>query len=813
MSIRNLSKLLRPSSVAVIGASNIPSSLGALVMRNLLQGGFKGPIMPVNAHDRAVQGVLAYPDAGSLPLVPDLAVVCTPVEEAVETIISLAEKGGRAAVLLGSGGAQGRGERTAVDASLARAVRLGMRILGPTSLGVLAPGVGLNASFAPQTAHPGRIAFVSQSAALCSAVLDWAWPKGIGFSHFISLGGGVDVDFGDVLDFLGSDPDTRAILLYIESIQQRRNFMSAARAAARNKPVLAIKSGRHKEGHERDLVFDGAFRRAGMLRVYDIEELFAAVATLGVSARPKGDRLAIVTNGGSIGTLTADALGDLGGQLAVLSETTFAQLEAVLPKGWTRGNPIDMGGDASGSLYADVLNILVQTREIDGILCLHAPTALVSGVDVAEKVVAVARQNKRLPLTSCWLGDGLAAAARQVFHSAGVPTFDAPHQAVRAFMHTVHYRRNQELLMEVPATLPVEVSAGYAAARTIVESAVAAGRDSLTRDEAKGVLSAYGVALVETPLPQASPELVIGASTDPVFGPVVIFGRGGPASTTIGDRAIGLPPLNMTLAKDLIGRTRVSRLLAEGPGHAPVDFEAIARAVIQVAQVMVDVPEIRAIDINPVLANTDGVAALGARFSIGPRPPMGPGNYRLAIRPYPRDLEETFTMKNGQPVILRPIRPEDEPDHHVFVSRLTPEDIRFRFFGLVQELPHSQMARLTQIDYDREMAFIARTLGSHDPAQTETLGVVRAVSDPDNDTAEFAIVVRSDLKGTGLAKAMMQKMILYCRSRGTRLMVGQILKDNSRMLAFVESLGFKRGRSIEADITEVALELQGPLPF
>jgi acetyltransferase len=904
MSVRNLRKLFRPASVAVVGATNRPDTVGRQVMRNLLLGGFKGPVMPVNPKHDSVQGVLAYADVDALPVVPDLAVICVPPDEVPGTLGRLARRGCGAAVILTSGvsATAALGERSdgaaGADGSslLAIAREHGMRLLGPNSLGLLVPGMGLNASLSPQPAHAGRIAFVSQSGALGAAILDWAQPRGIGFSCFVALGDGADADFGDVLDYLGSDPDSRAILLYVESIREARAFLSAARAAARNKPVLVIKAGRYAEADERaelpsglasvagtDAVYDAALQRAGMLRVYDVEELFAAVETLSVVNRPKGERLAILTNSRGIGTMAMDVLRDLNGTPARFDGETAAKLAAILPKGRPAENPVDLMGDAGAARYTDALTVLAQTRDVDAVLVMHAPLGATSPTDLADQVIAVARQNRRASISTCWVGEALVAEARGRFHAAGLPTFETPHQAVQAFMHTVQYRRNQDVLMETPASMPTDFLPNSAMARQLVRQVLAEGRETMTEAEGKAVLAAYGVPTVEThvartpedcrriaadmgglvalkvmspdihyktergavrlnidspeeceqaarkmlrrlaeALPEAridgftvqrmerrpgAHELTVGMACDPVFGPVLIFGQGGTAADVVADRAAALPPLNMALARDLISRTRVARLLRGYRGHPAAALDALCLTLIQVAQLVVDIPEITRIDIDPLITDHAGVIALDARVAVAPSA-VTDGAARLAIRPYPRELEETFVMRGGRTVLLRPIRPEDEPDHHVFVSRLTPEDIRFRFFGLVHELPHSQMARLTQIDYDREMAFIATAEG--EDGTPETLGVVRAVTDPDNETTEFSIVVRSDLKGTGLAKALMLKQIRYCRDCGTRTMVGQVLKDNHRMLSFIESLGFRRLRSVDADVAEVELDLQRP---
>ncbi len=892
MSIRNLHHLFAPNSIAVIGASTRPHSIGSLVMQNLLGGGFQGPIMPVNPKHLSISGVLAYKNIEQLPTVPEMAVICIPPLSIPTILDQLGEKGTRAAIILTAGlGSEEFSKGVTVKEEMLRvAQKYGMRILGPNCLGLLVPGIGLNASFAHRPALPGKIAFVSQSGALCTSVLDWARPRGIGFSHFISMGDMADTDFGDVLDYLGSDPDTSAILLYIESIYENRNFMSAARAAARNKPLLAIKSGRHEEGAKAaashtgalagsDFVYDAAFRRAGMLRVYDFEELFAAVETLSRGRRPNGERLAILTNGGGLGVLAVDNLIELGGTLATLSKETIAKLDKVLPLTWSKANPVDIIGDAPAKRYTEALRILFEAKEVDAVICMHCPVAVVSAVDVAQSIIDVSKEFPRAALTTCFVGEETVGPARKLFSAADIPTFDTPLKAAQAFMHTVHYRRNQELLMETPPSMPSDFKPARDTARLIVENALATGHEFMSEPEAKAVLASYGVPTVETHVVKSpegakvkaqamgfpialkiiSPqithksdvggvvldlqtpeevekaahdmlarvhqifgdikvsgfsvqtmarrpgahELIIGVVTDAIFGPVILFGEGGTAVEVISDRAVSLPPLNMALAKDLISRTRVYKLLEGYRDRPATDLDAICLTLNKVAQLIIDVPEIEELDINPLFADSNGVLALDARIKVAPA--TSSGSSRLAIRPYPAEQESPFTMKTGRKVLIRPIRPEDEPNHHIFISKLTPEDIRFRFFGMVKGLPHSQMARLTQIDYDRDMAFIA--IGQDEKHEDETLGVVRVVATRDNSIAEFSIVVRSDLKSTGLAKELMKKMITYCKARQTKRLVGQVLRENSRMIHFVERLGFKRTGAPEPNVVEVTLEL------
>ncbi len=886
MSVRNLEALLRPRSIAVIGASVRAGSVGAVVMRNLLRAGFAGPVMPVHPEYEAVAGVLAYRDVAALPVTPDLAVLCTPAASVPDLVAGLGARGTRAAVVVGAGFEPELRER------MLRAARPHtLRILGPNCLGLLVPSLGINASFAHAPALPGALAFLSQSGALCTAVLDWAASKRIGFSHFVSLGDGADVDVADLLDFLGGDAGTHAILLYLESIRGARKFMSAARAAARNKPVLVIKGGRVTEGMRAaashtgalagsDAVYDAAFRRAGWLRVDEIAELFDAVETL-ARARPLlGDRLAIVTNGGGPGVLATDALVAGGGRLAALAPETLAQLAAVLPPTWSRGNPVDVIGDASPERYRSAIATVLADPGVDALLVIHAPTALASGAAAAEATLqALAAAARPSAVLTSWLGGEGAESARRILRDGGVPSYDTPDQAVDAFLHRLRYRRNQELLIETPPSLPEEPGTDAAAARRVIERALAEGRELLSEPEAKQVLEAYGIPTVETrvaadadeavrlareigfpvalkvlspdvthktdvggvsldledeaavraaaramtdrvaklrPQPRLEGfsvqrmvrrpgafELLAGAALDASFGPVLVFGHGGTAAERIGDRAVALPPLNAVLARDLVERTRVARLLSGFRERPPVDAPALYRALVALGRIVSELAEVVELDVNPLLADEHGVLALDARMRVARA--RGPGAERLAIRPYPRELEEEVALSDGSRVRVRPIRPEDEPAQREFLQRLEPGDVRFRFFSMIREMPHSQLARYTQIDYDREMAFVATR---EEEGRERTLGVVRAISDPDGVTAEFAIVVRSDLKGLGLGHALLETLIRYCRARGTRELVGQVLPDNRRMLELAHALGFRSRWLREEGVVEVRLALR-----
>ncbi len=888
MSVRNLESLFEPSSIAVIGASNRPGSVGATVMRNLVKGEFRGPVFPVNPKYRTVADLTAYSRVAKLPSAPDLAVICTPPHTVPGLIQELGERGTRAAVVLTAGLAKQRASdgRTVEQAMLDAAKPFLLRVLGPNCIGLMIPGIGLNASFAHDQPSTGKLAFVTQSGALATSVLDWSKSRGIGFSHFVSMGDSADVDFGDVIDYLGCQAHTRSILLYIEAIKHSRKFMSAARAAARNKPVVVIKAGRVAESAKAaashtgalagaDDVYDAAIRRAGMLRVDTIEDLFDAVETLARIPAIEGDWLTILTNGGGPGVMATDALVRAGGKLGALSAEVVSQLNKVLPENWSKSNPVDIIGDASAERYLAALDILMKAPETKALLILHSPTALASSADIAAAVAPVLAKSQR-PAFTCWLGGDSARSAKEKFHQTGLAVYDTPEDGAKAFMQLVDYRRNQMMLAETPPSLPDEISPDTDAANEIMAKALAEGREILTEPEAKAVLKAYEIPIVETIVaadsaqaveaaeslglpvavkilsrqishksdvggvmlnvetlgqvetvcaemitrtkalaPEAvvdgftvqpmvrrpgARELLVGAATDPIFGPVIMFGQGGIAVEIVADRAIALPPLNISLARDLVSRTRVSRLLASYRNQPAADMSAIYLTLVKLSQLIAELPEVVELDINPLFADADGVVAIDARIRV--RQTSQLGSERLAIRPYPRELEEQIEF-HGRRVLLRPIRPEDEPIHQKFFTRLSPQDIRFRFFGVVKALEHSQIARYTQIDYDREMAFIAVDDSGSEP---ETLGVVRAIADPDNLHAEFAVIVRSDMKGKGLGRILMNKIIAYCRIRGTEALVGEVLDYNERMLALARDLGFEV-RQKDAGVNSVRLEL------
>lgn len=874
MTTRNLGYLLHPGSVALIGASADPTKVGHALAHNLA-GQFHGSVLFVNPKYKQIDGRPCWPDVASLPETPDLAVICTPAKTVPDLVRELGARGTRAAIVVSAGFGESGQQGIALQQALLDAARpTNLRIVGPNCIGVLNPAIGLNASFSHGAALPGQIAFVTQSGALLAAVLDWSRPRGIGFSHMISLGDMADVDFADLLDHLAGDSATRAILLYVEGIREARKFMSAARAAARIKPVIVVKSGRHAEAARAaathtgalagaDAVYDAAFRRAGMLRVPDLAALFDAVDVLTLHTPPTGDRLVILTNGGGMGVMATDALMEGGGELAALSDSTMSALDKVLPPTWSHGNPVDVIGDADGSRYSSALQAVLADRGVDAVLALYCPTGVSDPDEIAAAVAALALQKGHAPILTSWVGGEAVAAGRRKFSENRVPTFNTPEEGVRAFMYLADYRRNQDMLMQTPPSLPENFAPDTAAARAVIAQALAEKREWLSEIESKTLLEAYAIPAVPTrfaadadaaaaaartfPGPYAlkivSPEithksdvggvalglpdadavraaalamnarvqsrrpdakltgfsvqamverreaqeLIAGIVTDRQFGPVILFGQGGTAVELIADKALGLPPLNMHLARELIRETRISKLLQGYRDRKPADLDAVALTLVKLAQLAADLPEVLELDINPLLADAAGVLALDARVKVAAN--TSPADARLAIKPYPKELEQEIKARGGEILWLRPIVPEDEPALGRTFALLTPEEIRQRFHVPMKAFTHTLAARLTQIDYDREMALV---LTDHrKPGEAEINGVVRLSADPDNERAEFALLVRHAYARRGLGLQMLEYLITYARGRGIGELYGLVLADNPAMRGLCRKAGFK----------------------
>ncbi|WP_448482137.1 bifunctional acetate--CoA ligase family protein/GNAT family N-acetyltransferase [Pseudoxanthomonas mexicana] len=879
MSTYRLDSIFRPRAVAVVGSQSRPRSVGRAVVENLLASGFSGPIGLVNKHPSPMDGVATVRHLHELPWTPDLVVIATPAATVPQLAAEAAGKGAAAVVVLTAAMGSGPGSPAAQLEALTR--EKGLRVLGPNCLGVIAPHARLNASLASRFPKAGDLALISQSGAISGGLVEWSMSQPVGFSAVVSLGDALDVDFADLLDYFATDSRTRAILLYVEAIRDARKFMSAARAAARTKPVVVVKSGHGGSPqvtpagstHTQNLawpnaVYGAAFRRAGLLRVRSLHELFAAARTLGQVRPFQGRRLAILTNGGGVGALSVDHLYEQGGTLATLSDATRDALDRILPVGWSRTNPVDLLTDIDADRYAATIDALLADPGNDALLAVNVPTVLSSSSEAAHAVTRVLSQRPghgtQKPVFTVWLGNDPQAEA--LLDAAQVPRYPNESDAVAGFMHLVRHREVQAALMETPPSLPEDFSPDVALARALVDAALDAGQTWLDPLATTQLLAAYGIpmaplwraddaddaARIAAPLlaegatvavkilspdiphksdvdgvrlnlananavreaaagilqrarerrPEAriegvlvqptvlrpkARELIAGIADDPVFGPVIAFGRGGTAVEVINDQAVALPPLDLRLAHELIARTRVSRVLKAYRDVPAADERAVALVLVKLAQLAADIPEIQQLDINPLLADREGVVAVDARIAVarGRALHKGRGHPRFAIFPYPKEWERTIELADGQPALVRPVRPEDDAMFREFFTHVTDEDLRLRFFQSVRHFSHEFIARLTQLDYARSIALVAIHPQTH-----EMLGAVRLHADANYEKGEYGILVRSDLKGHGIGWKLMQIMIEYARWLGLKVIEGQVLRENRTMLAMCESLGF-----------------------
>ncbi|MGJ4945854.1 GNAT family N-acetyltransferase [Bradyrhizobium sp. HKCCYLS1011] len=897
MSTYRLKNLLSPRSIALVGGSPRQNSVGRAILENVRKSGFTGDFGLVNSRYGEISGVSAVRSLNQLAFVPELIVVTAPRGSVPELIDQAGGLGAAGALIVTSGLGHGRG--SLAEQAERAAQKYGMRLIGPNCMGIMMPEGRLNASFAAHMPCAGSLALISQSGAIAAGMVDWAAQRDVGFSGIVSIGDQLDVDVGDLLDYFALDGKTRAILLYIEAIKDARKFMSAARAAARIKPVVVVKSGRAMQGAMAaathtgalagaDAVYEAAFRRAGVLRVSDLRELFDCAETLGRVESPTGKRLAILTNGGGIGVLAVDRLVELGGIAASLAQDSREKLDAVLPPTWSGSNPVDVVGDADAARYTAALEVLLSDPSNDAVLVMNVQTALASAngiaMAVSELVSTYRKQHRRWakPVLAAWIGADQTII--ETLSSASIPNYPTEDDAVRGFMHLVRHREVKEALAAVPPEMPVSFTPDIETARGIVLAALADGRTWLDPVEIKRLLETYDISMVQTfaasdvdqavscatqlfdqgatvvlkilsrdivhksdvggvvlnlTSPQAvraaahdimsraqklrpdarisgvivqamvvrakARELIMGIADDPTFGTVIVFGRGGTAVEIINDKALALPPLDLHLARDLVERTRVSRLLRAYRDVPAVKPDAVAMVLVKLAQMAADLPEIRELDINPLLADESGVLAVDARVAIGKAAPKfkGSGPSNFAVRAYPTQWERHLQIKDGWRIVARPIRPEDEPLIHEFLKHVTADDLRLRFFAPIKEFTHEFIARLTQLDYARAMAFVA-----FDEASQDLVGVVRIHSDSIYENGEYAILLRSDLKGKGLGWALMQLIIEYARSEGLKVISGDVLQENIVMLDMCRQLGFEvKTDPMEHDLCNVKLRL------
>ncbi|MGD2056846.1 MAG: GNAT family N-acetyltransferase [Gammaproteobacteria bacterium] len=876
VSIRNLEKIFKPRRVVLIGIDNRPEDIGKLVLSNLLGSGFRGIVYPVSFSVESVSGVPTYPDLASLPKTPDLAVICTQAADVPAVVEDCGAAGIMGLVILSSGFSEADEEGRRLEERVADAARRfeHMRIIGPNSLGIIVPEIGLNASQAVTAARPGHLAFISQSHSLSNAVLDWAADSGIGFSLFASLGNNLDVGYGDLIDYLGTDTQTRAIILYVQSIRHARRFMSAARSFACSKPIVAYKSGRFERsahaalshtgtiaGH--DAVYSAVFERAGVVRVMELDDIFDVAEILASQRLPAGSRLAIIGNAGGPAIIAADALLSRHGQLAELGEETVARLDEILPEGWSHGNPVDLLDAAPAERYAAALDILHKDPGIDAILVILATHPAIDSRTVAAVVVQAA-ETSRKPLFAAWMGGARARKDIRYMNHAGVPAHATSEQAIRAFMHLVSYAHNLQSLYDTPREMPIHFS-GNRNKLSRRFHALLQERGSLTENEAKLLLKAYdipvcdtfiahnaeeavaaaeqigypvvlklrspeilhkidigGVALdlqdasavqeaYETMLqrvqvrrlaghvegvtlqrmicPKDGLEMILGASMDPTFGPVIMVGLGGVATEIYSDHALGLPPLNERLARNMVESLRCWPMLQGYRGSPPVNIDRLIEAMIRFSCLIADYPEIREFDINPLLATPDGVVALDAAAVLDReawQDSIEPYEH-LAIRPYPEQFIRRPHLRDGTQVTLRPIRPEDEPLWHELIAKSSPESIRFRFRSLFRQTNHAMAVKHCMIDYERELAMVVET---ESDGQRQLIGVGQLITDLNHETAEYAVLVPDPWQGKGVGGLLLDYCLELAARWGISEVVAETDPENMRMLSLFHKRGF-----------------------
>jgi len=886
----SIKSMFNPKAIALIGANEEPGSVGRATLENLLVSGSKN-IFPVNPKRKTVLGLECFPDIASLPEHIDLAVIVTPAK----TVPDLVEECGKAdaeGIIIISAGFKEIGEegKQLEQKIIAIRKKYGMKIIGPNCIGVIRPNIGLNASFLKARPIGGNIAFISQSGALGSAIFDWAINAHIGFSMFASLGSMIDVDFGDLIDFLGYDYYTRSIILYMEGVGNAKKFMSAARGFARNKPIIIVKPGRFTESAKAarshtgamagdDQVYEAAFKRVGVIRVKEFADLFNSAEVLDSKNLPKGRRLAIITNAGGFGVMATDALIDLGGELAKISDKSIAELDRSLPSFWSKGNPIDILGDADEKRYANAIKACIDDPEVDGILAIYSPQAVAKSDKVAETVVEIAKGSWK-PIVTAWVGGENVQKGREVFYRNNIPIYETPEDAVKTYLNMYKYYRNLELLYETPAELPLKEAPPKYHLKALIRRVVKEGRTVLSEEESKDFLSDYGIPIIlpylvhsidgaisianrikyPVVLKIASPdishksdvggvkagirtedelreeysqllvkvkekapqavisgvtvqkmidkidyEVILGAKKDKDFGSVILFGMGGIGTEVFKDISIGLPPLNQTLARRLMEETEVYKMLQGYRGKKPADMKELEHILVNFSNLIVDFPEIAEMDINPIAISDGKPYALDARIIIDKESMDYTVHYpHLVITPYPTRYTTTWKLLDGTEVILRPIRPEDEPLEHELLSNLSEETLRTRFFSIIKDITHEMLIRFCNIDYDREMAIVAELKEGN---KKRIIGIGRLIIEPDLRSGEYAVLVHDAYQGKGLGYKLVDVIIGIAQDKELEEIHGTVLTENEKMLRVARKLGFTT--KIQPDgITEVKLVLK-----
>ncbi len=866
-----LRKFFHPQAVAVIGASPREGSIGFSLVRNLKNDGFPGPIYPINPKHGEILGLPCYSSVEAVGAAIDLAIIAVPIAGVPEIMRECGRAGIPGAIIISAGGKEAGEEGKRLEGEIAAAAQEGgVRYLGPNCLGIICPQARLNASFASRTAKPGGLALLSQSGAILTAILDWAETQNIGFSHFVSIGSMADIDFADMIDYLGGDDQAHSIIIYMENLVHHRRFMSAARSVSRVKPIIVVKSGRSLAAARaaashtgalagEDEAYNAAFRRAGIIRVDTIKQLFDCAEALGKMPRPLGGSLAILTNAGGPGVMAVDAFSKWRREPAALSEATLGRLGEFLPAHWSRSNPVDILGDAPPDRFVQAAQVLLTAPETDGLVIILSPQAMTDPSGVARALAPVIKQQAK-PVFAVWMGSKEVAGGVDILNAAGVPTFETPEEAVDTFMQMYSYTRNLELLQETPPRLPTEIKVNERQARTFIEACFARQSLLLGEVEAKAVLSAYGIPVnptltasspaaaaaaakklgfpavvkihspdishksevdgvrvglqseaevaqafqdivarakalkpgarilgvtIQAQVEKASLELILGAKKDPSFGPLLVFGIGGIFTEVFQETAVELPPLNLLLARRLMERTRIYPILKGYRNIPPADLDELGGVLVRLSQMVTDFPEIAELDINPLLITNGRPLGVDGRILLKPNEVPAPRH--LIIAPYPNQYESHWLLEDGTPVILRPIRPEDEALVKELLENCSDETLYFRYFHLIKSFPHSFLIRFTQNDYDREIGLAA--LGMP-PSPEVMMGVGRLVMGADRSAAEFAVIVADPWQGRGLGEKLISRVIEIARDYGVKSLWGEVLAQNVPMLGLVKKMGF-----------------------
>jgi acetyltransferase len=866
-----LQKFFKPEAVAVVGASPREGTIGFTLVNNLKQDGFKGHIYPINPKHSEILGLKAYPSVTAVGAPIDLAVIAVPILGVPEIMRECGQAKIPGVIIISAGGKEVGDEGKKVEAEIEAAAKAGgIRYLGPNCLGIICPHTHLNASFAARMAKPGGLALLSQSGAICSAILDWADTQNIGFSHFVSIGSMADIDFAEMIDYLGNDDRAQSIIIYMENLIHHRSFMSAARSVSRVKPIIVVKSGRSAAAARaaashtgalagQDDAYNAAFRRAGIIRVDTIAQLFNCAEALGKMPRPLGGNLAIITNAGGPGVMAVDAFSKWQREPAVLTPETISKLSESMPPYWSRGNPVDLLGDAPPDRFLQATRVILAAPEVDGLVIVLSPQAMTDPAGVAQALAPEIKKQAK-PVFAVWMGARDVAAGVAILNQAGVPTFETPEEAVDTFMEMYSYTRNLELLQETPAQLPSEIKVNTRQARSFIEECFTRQMLLLSEIEAKAILSAYGIPVnptltassaaaavaaakklgfpvvmkihspdishksdvdgvrlslkdevdvtqayedivaraksfkpearifgvtIQTQVEKAPLELILGAKKDPHFGPLLVFGMGGIFTEVFKESAVDLPPLNLLLARRLMERTRIYRILQGYRNIPPANLDELAGILVRLSQLVTDFPEIVELDINPLLISNGKPICVDARILL--EPSQVPAPRHLIIAPYPNQYESDWLLEDGTPVLLRPIRPEDETLVKELLENCSDETLYFRYFHLIKSFPHIFLIRFTQNDYDREIGLAAFGVP---PGPEVMMGVGRLVMTPERERAEFAVIVADPWHGKGLGEKLISRVIEIARDNGVKSLWGEVLAGNVPMLGLMKKTGF-----------------------